>query len=211
MLVNRIIIALAMLSSVLSGTALAQGASEAEATVITSLPVTYDLQLDPSSTPPDDPCDEDTAGAVYYKYTTGSNPESVTFFTIGEDTELMIYEEGATDDSTCVGGDNDDDPTFIGLGITAPAGFNGVDISNSEIFTETLSPNTTYIILTGLHSNDAGTYDHIVFGVFDSAGPAAEVSGASAPLSVNTISLGGLLVMITLIMGVAVFVVRGRL
>lgn len=217
MSLNKVIIALALVSSVLSGTALAQGTTEANATVINSLPATFAVAIDGfAENASSDVCSEDMAHSFFYKYTTGSTSESVTFFAIGEDTEFVMYEQGATTDATCIGGDEDDNPSFADIGITAPAPFDGVDTSNSEQFTETLSANTTYILQVGLNDPlEPDTLPCIVLGIYDSQGQAANISGGicrqSLPLSVNSLSLGGLLVLISLIMGAMVFVVRGRM
>lgn len=216
---NKVIIALALVSSVLSGAALAQGTTEANATVINSLPATFAVAIDGfAENASSDVCQEDSAHSFFYKYTTGATPESVTFFAIGEDTEFVMYEEGDTG-STCIGGDSDNNPSFANVGITAPAPFDGVDTSNSEIFTETLSASTTYILQIGLNDPlEPTTLPCIVFGIYDfSQGQAANISGGicgqpqSPALSVNSLSLGGLLVLISLIMGAMVFVVRGRM
>jgi hypothetical protein len=216
---NKVIIALALVSSVLSGTALAQGTTEANATVINSLPATFAVAIDGfAEIASSDVCAEESAHSFFYKYTTGATPETVDFFAIGEDTEFVMYEEGDTAGGTCIGGDSDNDPSFADLGITAPAPFDGVDTSNSEIFTETLSASTTYILQVGLNDPlEPTTLPCIVFGIYDSQGQAANISGGicvqtqSPALSVNSLSLGGLLVLISLIMGAMVFVVRGRM
>lgn len=195
---NKAIIALATLLCVVSGTALAQGTTEATATAITNLPATFKVPIDGfAETASSDVCDEGSSHSFFYKYTTGGSQESVTFFAIGEDTEFVMYVEGETITETCIGGDFDDNPSFASLGLTEPAIFDGVDTSNSEIFTETLSANTTYILQIGLNDPlESGMLACIVFGMFDSQGQAAaitdlgECSFVPGPLQLDNVVTG---------------------
>ena len=103
---------------------------------------------------------------IWYTFNSGTST-SVDFFAIGEDTEIQIAEmPGVTN---CQGGDDDADPTFESLGLTPPAGFGWIDITNSENYENiSVTPGTTYILALG-HNSDENAADCIAWGIKDSA------------------------------------------
>ena len=103
---------------------------------------------------------------IWYTFNSGTST-SVDFFAIGEDTEIRIAEMPGV--ANCQGGDEDADPTFESLGLTPPAGFELIDINNSELYEDIpVTPGATYILALG-HNSDENDADCIAWGIKDSA------------------------------------------